>query len=107
MTKQELAESVKAIFPNLREWAFKESDLNVFPRALYWGYVRSGVRSSGTTYSKDETVQISVFSLVPDESKVDELEELLINIGIQPEIFVEFNENDRIFHFYMGVQCER
>ncbi|MBF7097579.1 hypothetical protein [Alkalibacter mobilis] len=107
MTKAELATLVKTVFPSLREWAFRESDLNTFPRALYWGYARSGTRASGLTYSKDETVQISVFSLSPNEVKVDELEYILIEHGFAPEIFIEFNETDRIFHYYLGVQCER
>ena len=107
MTKNEFATLVKTIFPNLREWMFKDSDLNTFPRALYWGYVRSGSRASGKTYSKEETVQISVFSISPKEPTVDALEELLITHGYDPEIFIEFNDADRIFHYYMGVQCER
>jgi len=107
MTKKELSNIIKSIFPNLREWSFRESDLATFPRSLYWGYVRGGTRASGITYSKDEMVQISVFSLIPDEPKVDELENVLIQYGFNPEIYVEFNENDRIFHYYVGVQCER
>ncbi|MPW26403.1 hypothetical protein GC105_11445 [Alkalibaculum sp. M08DMB] len=107
ITKNELAAKVKIIFTNLREWQFREEDLSVFPRALYWGYARSSIRASGNTYEKTETVQISVFSKVPDELKVDKLEDLLIELGINTDIFVEFNENDKIFHYYTGVECER
>lgn len=107
MTKKELAAAIKMIFPDLREWYFRDSDKSVYPRALYWGYVKSAVRSSGTAYVKTETVQISVFSLFPEEVKVNELEDLLLSLGFNSDIYVEFNEDDRVFHYYMAVECER
>lgn len=107
MKKSELAILVKTIFPDLREWQFKTSDLTVYPRALYWGYVRSAIRASGTAYEKSETVQVSIFSIIPDEPTVGLLEDLMLENGINPEIYVEFNENDKIFHYYTSVNCDR
>lgn len=107
MTKKQLSDLVKIIFPETREWAFREEDKNKFPRALYWGYVRGGTRASGKTYAKNEMVQISIFSLSPNEPKVDDIEELLVENGLSPDILIEFNETDKVFHFYMGINCER
>lgn len=95
-----------------QEWQWKEItskgySVNTFPRCVIWPYVHTGIAASGGQYNLMQTVQISMYSKNPQEPKVFELEEKLINNGINSVIYQELNEADQVFHYYTGIDVRR
>jgi hypothetical protein len=112
MTFNELKEVLQTCEIPLQEWQWKEIPskgytVSTYPRCVVWPYVHTGLLASGGKYNLMQTIQVSVYSKNPIEPKVFELEELLIEKGINSVIYQEFDESDQVFHYYMGIDVAR
>ena len=104
MTKTELSELLHSLDIPVNEGFTPKIKNMDYPRIVYWDYIWEDATSSGETYCDKLTYQISFYSLTPAHEKLIELRNKLRNIGIRPQIFHEYIEEDRIIHSYMAIE---
>lgn len=76
----------------------------VFPYAVYWDFLWDYTMASGEDYEETETYQVSMFSKHPREPKVIAFRNKLKSEGIFVEFQKEYNQVDRVFHYYLSLE---
>ncbi len=97
MTKAELSKLLHSLKIPINEGTTSDENINSYPRVVYWPYVERDEMASGEGYKNVVTYQISIYARTPQHEKYKELRKKLRDIGLHPEFYHEYVENDPIF----------
>lgn len=110
MIKQELDELLRSLTNQdgkaipVNEGVTSINNTGVYPRVVYWDYIIQDRVASGREYDALVTYQISHFSRYPRDYTLNLLRSRLRQAGLFPQIFVEYIEEDRVFHSYFSLE---
>lgn len=110
MTKQELDKLLRSVTCSdgkriaVNEGVASIGNTGTYPRIVYWDYIIQDRVASGREYDALVTYQISHFSKRPRSHSLNVLRSKLRQVGLFPQIFVEYIEEDRVFHSYFSLE---
>lgn len=108
MTKAELSELLHQVSEYVNEGIASDTNMNKFPRIIFWPYIEQDGVASGQEYYNDATYQVSIFSRTPQCPEYKKLRKLLREKGFHPVFYHEYIEKDPIFsktwHTYFAVE---
>lgn len=93
MTKSEFIEILKQLNISFNEGASSINNSTKYPRLVFWDYLWEFKVASNKKYVTVKTYQVSFFAKKPDDPKLLELVDLLLEHEIYPTIQHEWVED--------------
>ena len=106
MKKTELSEILHKPGKPVNEGVTDTKNEKTYPRIDYFPIAWSNNMASGEDYSGVDMYQISIYSKTAPNRKtgiVSDIKRILNERGIYPEIYHEFNLEDRLWHSYFEI----
>ncbi len=110
MSKEELSELLHSLEIAVNEGITSDTNMNRYPRIVYWPFVEHDEMASGEGYENIVTYQISFYARTPQHEKYKELRNILRDAGIHPIFYHEYVEEDPMFartwHTYFSIDVK-
>lgn len=104
MTKEELDQLLKSLDIPVNEGIQNDINTNAPHRIVYWEFIWESITASGSNYKYLVTYQISFFSQIPRDPILLKLIKKLNEIGINPRVEHEYDEEKKCFHSFFAIE---
>ena len=103
MTKEELKNIFEILNIPANEGILYLNKNGEFPRVVFFEYAWKDLTASDEVYDTLVTYQVSFRSLIPRDSKLIQLKKELANLGLYPDIYIEYIEDKKEWHSYFSI----